>query len=68
MVAVKTIPRRRLRSNLQPEVVFGLVCDLSVVIADVALPDQAVDGPLVRVGAVPQHAAVVKTEFVFGIR
>lgn len=53
---------------LKPEVVFGLVCDLSVVVADVTFPDEAVDGPLVRVGAVPQHAPVVKTQFVFGIR
>ena len=49
---------------LQPEVVFSFVCHLSVVIIDVTLSDQAVDGSLVWVSAVPQHSAVVKTEFV----
>lgn len=53
---------------LKPEVVFGLVCYFSMIIADVTFPDQAVDGPLVRVSAVPQHTAVVETKFVFGIR
>lgn len=67
VVAVNPSPEAS-PAYLQPQVVFGLVGDLSVVVADVALPDQAVDGPLVRVGAVPQHAAVVKAEFVFGIR
>lgn len=67
MVTVKPSPEAP-PAYLQPQVVFGLVRDLSVVVADVAFPDQAVDGPLIGVGAVPQHAAVVKTEFVFGIR
>lgn len=49
---------------LQPQIIFCLVRHLSVVIVDVAFPDQAVDGPLVGVGAVPQHPAVVKTELV----
>lgn len=49
---------------LEPEVVFSLVCHLSMVIADVTFPDQAVDGSLVGVSAVPQHPAVVETELV----
>lgn len=49
---------------LKPEVVFSLVCDFPVIVADVTFPDQAVDGPLIRVSAVPQHAAVVKAKFV----
>lgn len=39
-----------------------------MIIADVTFPDQAVDGPLIRVSAVPQYTAVVETKFVFGIR
>lgn len=50
---------------LQPQVVFGLVGHLAVVVADVTLPDQAVDGSLVRVGAVPQCSAVMEAELVF---
>lgn len=53
---------------LKPEVVLGLVCYFSVIIADVTFPDQAVDGPLIWVSAVSQYTAVVKTKFVFGIR
>lgn len=49
---------------LKPKVVFGLVRHFSVIIADVAFPDQAVDGSLVGVGAVPQHSAVVEAKFV----
>lgn len=49
---------------LKPEVVFSLVRDFSVIIADVTLPNQAVDGPLIWVGAVPQHTAVVEAKFV----
>lgn len=49
---------------LKPEVVFSLVCDFPMIVADVTFPDQAVDGPLVRVGAVPQHTAVVKAKLV----
>lgn len=49
---------------LKPEVIFSLVCDFPMIIADVTLPDQAVDGPLIWVGAVPQHTAVVKAKFV----
>lgn len=51
-------------SHLEPEVVLGLVRHLAVVVADVALSDQAVDGPLVGVGAVPQCPAVVQAELV----
>lgn len=53
---------------LKPQVVFGLVCYFSVIIADVTFPDQAVDSPLIWVSAVPQYTAVVKAKFVFGIR
>lgn len=49
---------------LKPEVVHSLVRYLSMVITDVALPNQAVHGSLVGVSAIPQHSAVVKTEFV----
>lgn len=49
---------------LKPEVIFSLVCDLPMIIADVTFPDQAVDGPLIWVSAVPQHTAVVKAKFV----
>lgn len=51
-------------SHLEPEVVLGLVRHLTVVVADVTLSDQAVDGPLVGVGAVPQRPAVVQAELV----
>lgn len=49
---------------LKPEVVFSLVCHLSMVITDVTFPDQAVDGSLVGVSTVPQHSAVVQAELV----
>lgn len=61
-------PPRGSRVYLQPEVVFRLVCNFSVIIADVTFPDQTVDGSLIWVSAVPQYTAVVKTKFVFGIR
>lgn len=51
-------------SHLEPEVVLCLVRHLAVVVADVAFPDQAVDGPLVWVCAVPQRPAVVQAELV----
>lgn len=50
--------------HLQPQVVVRLVRHLPVAVVDVALADQAVDGPLVRVGAVPQSSAVVEAELV----
>lgn len=59
---------RCLQLYLQPEVVLRLVRYFPVIIADVTFADQAVDGPLVGVSAVPQHAPVVKTKFVFGVR
>ena len=49
---------------LKPEIVFSLICHLSVVITDVTFPNQAVDGSLVGVSAVPQHSAVVETKLV----
>lgn len=49
---------------LKPEIVFSLVCHLSMVITDVTFPDQAVDGSLVGVGTVPQHSAVVEAKLV----
>lgn len=58
----------RSKLYLKPEVVFSLVRHLSVVIADVTFPDQAVDGSLVGVGTVPQHSAVVQTKLVLGSR
>lgn len=49
---------------LEPEVVLSFVRHFAVVVTDVALSDQAVDGPLVGVGAVPQRPAVVQAELV----
>lgn len=49
---------------LKPEIVFSLICHLAMVITDVTFPDQAVDGSLVGVSAVPQHSAVVETKLV----
>lgn len=49
---------------LQPEVVLSLVSHLPVVITDVTFSNQAVDGSLVGVSAVPQHSAVVESELV----
>lgn len=53
---------------LKPEIVFSLVCHLSMVITDVTFPDQAVDGSLVGVGTVPQHSAVVEAKLVLWSR
>lgn len=50
--------------HLKPQVVLGLVGHISMVVCDVTLPNEAVDGPLVGVSAVPQHSAVVETQLV----
>ena len=56
----------RLSAHLEPQVVFRLVGHLSVVVGDVALADEAVDGALVGVGTVPQHPPVMQPQLVLG--
>lgn len=49
---------------LEPEVVFCLIYHLSMAVADVTFPNQAIDSSLIGVSAVPQHSAVVETKLV----
>lgn len=49
---------------LEPQVVFCFISHLSVVVGDVTLADNAVDGTLVWIGAIAQHAPVMQSHFI----